>query len=112
MFAESVHLGRAEGRFEDAQANRLQGRIELRGVHVVAVVDQEPVQFLSRDDLPELLERPVRGGMSGDVEVIDSARSHFHDHEDVQHPEAGRHADEEIAGHYALGVVVDNVIQR
>src|SRR2546429_2858189 len=45
---------------------RSQGRIELAGVNVVAVVDEEPVRFLSRDGLPELLERPVRGGMSGD----------------------------------------------
>jgi len=30
---------------------------------VVAVVDEKPVRFLSRDGLPELLERPVRGGM-------------------------------------------------
>jgi hypothetical protein len=77
-FAECVRLGRVERRFQDAQAHRLQGRIELAGVNVVAVVDEEPVRFLSRDGLPELLERPVRGGMSGDVAVSDPARSHFH----------------------------------
>ena len=54
-FAESVRLGRVERRFQDAQAHRLQGRIELAGVNVVAVVDEEPVRFLSRDGLPELL---------------------------------------------------------
>ena len=61
-FAKSVRLGRVERRFQDAQAHRLQGRIELRGVNRVAVVDEEPVRFLSRDGLPELLERPVRCG--------------------------------------------------
>src|SRR5437588_8485312 len=83
-FAESVRLGRVERRFQDAQAHRLQGRIELAGVNVVAVVDEEPVRFLSRDGLPELLERPVRGGMSGGVAVSGSHRAartlshHFH----------------------------------
>src|SRR5258707_4411439 len=104
---ESVCLGRVEGCFQDAQTHRLQGRIELRGVNVIAVVDEEPVRFLSRDDLPELLQRPVRSGMSSDVEVSDSARSHFHDNEDVQHSKAVRHADEKIAGQYAMGVVAD-----
>src|SRR5258708_503324 len=68
-FAESVRLWSVEWRFQDAQAHRLQGRIELAGVHIVAVVDEEPIRFLSRDGLPELLERAVRGGMSGDVAV-------------------------------------------
>jgi len=106
-FAESVRLGRAERRFQDAQAHRLHGRIEFGGVNVVAVVDEKPVRFLSRDGLPELLERPVRGGMSGDVEVSDPARSHFHDHENVQHPKAGRHANEEITGQHPLSMVAN-----
>ena len=42
VFAESVRLGRVERRFQDAQAHRLQGRIEFGGVNVVAVVDEEP----------------------------------------------------------------------
>ena len=106
-FAESVRLGRMERRFQDAQAHRLQGRIELGGVNGVAVVDEEPVRFLSRDGLPELLERPVRGGMSGDVAVSDPACSHFHDHENVQHPKAGCRTDEEITCQQALGMVVN-----
>jgi len=32
----------------------------------------------------------------GDVAVSDPARSHFHDHENVQHPKAGCYTDEEI----------------
>ena len=94
-------------RFQDAQAHRLQGRIELRGVKVVAVVDEERVRFLSRDGLPELLERPVRAGMSGDVAVSDPTRSYFHDHENVQHPKAGCHTDEKITGQQALGMVAN-----
>src|SRR5213594_3656199 len=67
-----------------------------------------PDRLISRvQSISGLLERPVRGGMSGDVEVSDPARSHFHDHENVQHPKAGCHGDEEIAGQNALGMVAD-----
>ena len=104
-FAESVRLGRVERRFQDAQAHRLQGRIELGGVNAVAVVDEEPVRFLSRDDLPELLERLVCAGMSRDVKVSDPARPHLHDHEDVEHPKARRHGDEEVVRQYGLSMV-------
>jgi hypothetical protein len=105
--AESIRLGRSKRRSQNAQAHRLQGRIELGGVNTVPVVDKEPAWSLSRDDLPELLQRPVRGGMSGGVEVNDPARAHFHDHEDVQHAEAGRHGGEEVASENGLGMIAD-----
>src|SRR6516165_9029134 len=57
-FAESIRLGRSEGRFQNAQAHRLQGRVELGRVNAAAVVDEEPVGFLSRPDFAELL-KPV-----------------------------------------------------
>ena len=106
-FAESVRLGRAERRFQDAQAHRLQSRIQLGGVNAVAVVNEEPVRFLSRDDFPDLLKRPIRGGMSGNVEVSDPACSHFHNYEDIENPKMSRHGDEEIAGQNALGMIAD-----
>jgi len=43
-----------------------------------------------------------------DIEVSDSARSHFYHREDIQHPKAGRHRDEKVAGQNALGMIVDN----
>ena len=105
--AESVRLGRAEWRFQDAQAHRLQGRTQLGGVNGVAVVNDEPVRFLSRDYLPELLKSPVRGGMGCGVEMRDSARAHFHDHEEVQDAKAGRQGDEEIARENSLCMVAN-----
>jgi hypothetical protein len=45
--------------------------------------------------------------MSGDVEVGDPARSHFHDHEHVQQLKTGGHDDQEIAGKNALGMVAN-----
>src|SRR6516165_505514 len=70
-FAESIRLGRSEGRFQNAQAHRLQGRVELGRVNAAAVVDEEPVGFLPRPDFAELLKRPARRGMSCDIEVGD-----------------------------------------
>lgn len=45
--------------------------------------------------------------MRCDVEVGDPARSHLHDHEDVQHPKDGRHGDEIAAGQHALSMVAN-----
>jgi hypothetical protein len=42
--------------------------------------------------------------MSGDVELSNPACSRFPDHEDVQHPEMGRHGDEEVSGQNAGGM--------
>jgi hypothetical protein len=45
--------------------------------------------------------------MGGDIEVPDSAASHFHDHENIQHPEPAGYRDEEIAGQQCLSVIAD-----
>ena len=97
-FAESVRLGRSERRFQDAQAHRLQSEIQPGGVNAITVMDDEAWWSLSCDCLPELLKSPLCGGMGGDVEVDDSARAHFHDHEDIQDTKASRHGGEEITG--------------
>ena len=41
---------------------RLNWPTSAASVHAAVVVDEELARFLSRDGLPELLERPVRGG--------------------------------------------------
>lgn len=53
------------------------------------------------------LQCPVRRGVRGDVELIDSARSHLHHHENVQHPKAGRHGHKKIASQNALCMVAN-----
>lgn len=62
---------------------------------------------LTGDDLSELLECAVSGGVSRNVEVSDPARSDFQDHEDVEHSKCGSDRDEEVAGQNALGMVAD-----
>ena len=54
-----------------------------------------------------LLERPLRRGPSDDVEVCEAPCSHLHDHEDVQDPKAGGHAEGEVAGQNPLGMIAN-----
>jgi hypothetical protein len=75
-------------------------------------VDNEAVRLLTGDNLSELLGCPVRGGVSGDVEMSDSACSHFHDHEDVQQPKAGRRGDEKSQHRIPWAWLRTKVIQR
>ena len=62
--------------------------------------------FLHRN-LPKLLQRPVRSGMVGDIEVNDLAGSYFQDHKHIKNSEASRHDDEEIAGQHPSGMISD-----
>jgi len=45
--------------------------------------------------------------MGGDIEMSDSACTHFHDHEDIQDTEAGRDSGEELAGQNGLCMVAN-----
>ena len=60
-----------------------------------------------RQSLPEPLQRPVGGPMSGHVAVENSPRPDFHDHENVQSAEADRDHGEEVARRDRLGVIAD-----
>jgi len=68
-FPECVRLGHEERCFQDAKPHQLHSRIELEPVNGVAVVNQEPIRFLSYDDLAELLQPPFRLGMSSKVRM-------------------------------------------
>jgi hypothetical protein len=106
-FAECVRLGRPKRRFQHSHSHRLEGGIELRRIDAIPVMHDKPIRRLTRDDFSELLECPVSGGVSRNVEVSDPARSHFQDHEDVEHSKCGSDRDEEVAGQNALGMVAD-----
>ena len=80
-------------------------RVDLAGEDAVAVVDEEAVAVVVGDRLAELLRRPRRGRVVGDIDVEDAAAADLHGHEDVEHAEGGRHRDEEVAGHDRRGVV-------
>jgi len=106
-FAECVRLGRPKRRFQHYHSHRLEGGIELRRIDAIPVMHDKPIRRLTRDGFSELLECPVSGRVSRNVEVSDPARSHFQDHEDVEHSKCGSDRDEEVAGQNAMGMVAD-----
>ena len=63
--------------------------------------------MITRKRLPELLDRPFRRGMSGDIVMEDSTGAQFHDYKYVQGAECGRDHDEEVTGDDHLGMVTD-----
>ena len=71
------------------------------------VVDHEPIRMVARKRLPELLQGPLRGRLSGHVLVENSSCSQFDDHEYVKGAEGRRDHDEEVARHDRFGVIPD-----
>src|SRR5208283_1540607 len=71
--AKRVRLRTADGRSDHCKAEPGHRSIEMGGKDRVVVVDDETIRVVGGDGLAQLLEGPVRGGMSGRVEVDDSA---------------------------------------
>lgn len=63
--------------------------------------------MLLLDGFPELLQRPLRRGMRGDVGVLDASRAELHDEEDVEDSESNGDDGEEVCGEGRVGVVSD-----
>src|SRR5260370_15880145 len=104
-FTESIRLRRSIRSPQDSYACRLQAGIEVMRINTVAVVEDESIRPLTRDDLAKLLERPGCRRVSGDIEVSNLARSYLQDDEDIEDSEASGHHNEEITGQYCLCVV-------
>jgi hypothetical protein len=66
----------------------------MLGEDRVTIMDQVPVVFGIAHDFPQLLQRPVRAGVRGDVHMRQAACAVLDDDEHVQHPERGRDGDE------------------
>jgi hypothetical protein len=62
--------------------------------------------------LPQLLQGPFCGGMSGHVVVENSPRSYFHDHEDVKSAETGRDRHKEVQATITLAWLRTKVSRR
>ena len=62
---------------------------------------------LGGDDRAELLDRPRRRRMLGDVPVKDSTRADLEDDEDVEDSETDRHRREEVTGDDRVRMVPD-----
>ena len=61
---------------------------------------------------PQLLQRPFRAGVIGDVDVQDLASAQFQENEHIKDTESGRDHNEEVARHHRLSVIAHKVSQR
>ena len=70
-------------------------------------MNQKPLRLFACNNLAKLLQGPVGGGMSGDVEVSNSAASGLDNHEDVEEPEGHRHTHKEVASEDGPCMIAD-----
>src|SRR5215469_3362739 len=80
---------------------------DVRGEDAIAIVDEEALGMTAGQSFSELLHRPFRRGIRGDVVVGNLAGSDLHDDEDVEGAEAGGDHHEEVTGHHGLGMMAD-----
>jgi hypothetical protein len=69
------------------------------------VVKQEAMAVIAWKCFAQLVERPLGGGVLGDVEVENASRSDLHGDKYIQDTETGSNRDEEVAGHNSVGMV-------
>ena len=68
-------------------------------------MNDETIPVLSRDALPELLQRPFCRRVRCDIALNNPTRPDFDNYEDVKDAKSRRHHYEEIAGHDRLRMV-------
>ena len=119
--AERVRLRRPRGRLQHMPSHRADRLIDRRRIDAVPIVEDEPVGRLRGDDRAELLDRPRRRRMRGDVPVQDPTRADLEDDEDVEDPETDGHRraqkrgtslSREALGHSLSNLVLDPTGQR
>src|SRR3990172_6168358 len=64
--------------------------VEFLGEDAVPVMDHKSVRTVCRKCLPELLQRPFRRRVGGDVVMENPPRAQFQDHTDIQGAERCR----------------------
>ena len=72
-FTESVGLRCSKRCLQNTNAKTLQCRVQVRGEDSIAVMDDEAVGMIEHQKFPELLGRPLGGGMLSNIAVQDPA---------------------------------------
>jgi hypothetical protein len=63
-------------------------------------MDEEAIRAIQRQTVPELLDRPFRSGVVGQIPVHDPAGADVEEDEHAYPLEGGGDHDEEVAGEY------------
>jgi len=92
--AIGIRLGCSNGRPQNADTEAFQRRVQARREDGVAVVDDEAVGMIERQELAELLSRPLGSGMRSHVRVENAPRTYLHCDEDIQDAERSGHRNE------------------
>jgi len=103
--AKSIRLRRPRRRLQDLEAERGQTLVERGREDRVTVMDEVAVVVLPWKRFTKLLERPVGGGVFGDIEVKDPPRADLHHNKNAEEVEPGRDDGEEIGGEDVRRVV-------
>jgi hypothetical protein len=80
--AKRIRLGTQWWGFQDPQPQVAYALVEFLAEDRIAVMDQETIAVVRRHRFAQLLERPPRGGMCGDVGMQDTAGGVFHHDKD------------------------------
>ena len=71
------------------------------------IVEQKAVIFIAREGFPQLLQRPFRCRMFGDIEVKQPSGSDLESNKYIEDAEAYRHGNEEVTGDHSTCVIAD-----
>src|SRR5215471_19006965 len=99
-FTYRIRNWRSHRCFEHSQPHIPDTLVNLFGENRIPVMDQEAVGVIGRNGLSELLQRPLSCGMSGDIDVEESAAFMFNHHEHIEYVEGGGDRHAEVASQY------------
>src|SRR5712691_6325864 len=105
--AERIRLRASHRRLQHRQTHRRNRLVDGGGKDGVTVVDEKSLGLVAWHNRPELLDGPTGRGMLRHVPMHDPTRTHVQHYKYVQHAEARRDGDEEIAREHRAGMVAD-----
>ena len=100
-----VRLRRTHWRRQHLERHQLKGLVHGRREDAIAIMDEKTIPAIQRQTVPELLDRPFRRGVIGEIPLHDPAGADVEEDEDVQPLKGGRHHDEEVAGEDGAGMI-------
>ena len=105
-FAEGIRFRRTGRGFQDGNSQATDSGVELGGEDGVPVVNQVVKGMIRGDGLAQLLGRPRRARVLGDIHMEDLSRGDLHHHEHIEAScEVQRNDSDEVTGHNGPGVI-------
>jgi hypothetical protein len=106
-FTMRIRLRRMRRRLQYLWRHRPKGLVHGWLEDAIPILDEEAIRAVYRQTIPDLLDRPFRVGVVGEIPVHDPACADVEADEHVQPLKGGRHHDEEVTGEYGAGMIVE-----